>query len=74
MIFYTVISHTALFWFLVVIASIVVEHYTDNILKKETSLIHLGVDRDWIECKDRQLWVEIGIILAVRNTFYQYKI
>jgi hypothetical protein len=20
----------------------------------------LGIDRDWIECKDRQLWVEIG--------------
>jgi hypothetical protein len=20
----------------------------------------LGVDRDWRECKDRQLWVEIG--------------
>jgi ribose 5-phosphate isomerase RpiB len=31
-IFYTVISHTALFWFLVVIASIVAEHYTGNIL------------------------------------------
>jgi hypothetical protein len=27
-----VISHTALFWFLVVIASIVAEHYTGNIL------------------------------------------
>jgi hypothetical protein len=22
---------------------------------------HIGVDRDWRECKDRQLWVEIGI-------------
>ena len=21
---------------------------------------HIGVDRDWGECKDRQLWVEIG--------------
>jgi hypothetical protein len=30
----TVISHTALFWFLVVIASIVAEHYTGNILYK----------------------------------------
>jgi hypothetical protein len=22
----------------------------------------LGIDRDWIECKDRQLWVEIGFL------------
>jgi hypothetical protein len=23
---------------------------------------HIGVDRDWRECKDRQLWVEIDIM------------
>ena len=22
----------------------------------------LGIDRDWIECKDRQLWVEIEFL------------
>jgi hypothetical protein len=33
-IFYTAISHTVLFWFLVVIASIVAEHYTGNILSR----------------------------------------
>ena len=47
------------------IASIVAEHYTGNILLKGNQFItkvdyFLGVDRDWIECKDRQLWVEIG--------------
>ena len=21
---------------------------------------HIGIDRDWRECKDQQLWVEIG--------------
>jgi len=25
--------------------------------------IVLGVDRDWRECKDRQLWVEIVVIV-----------
>ena len=59
------ISHTALFWFLVVIASIVAEHYTGNVLYKGNQFntkvdYFLGVDRDWIECKDRQLWVEIA--------------
>ena len=59
------ISHTALFWFLIVIASIVAEHYTGNILYKGNQFntkvdYFLGVDRDWIECKDRQLWVEIA--------------
>ena len=58
------ISHTALFWFLVVIASIVAERYTGNILLKGNQFntkvdYFLGVDRDWRECKDRQLWVEI---------------
>jgi hypothetical protein len=46
-----VISHTALFWFLVVIASIVAEHYTGNILLKgnqfNTKVDYvLGVDKD----------------------------
>ena len=57
-------SHTALFWFLGVIASIVVEHYTGNILYKGIQFnakvdYFLGVDRDWRECKDRQLCVKI---------------
>ena len=51
------------FWFLVVIASIVAEHYTGNILRKGNQFNTkvsslLGVDRDWSECKDRQLWIE----------------
>jgi hypothetical protein len=25
----------------------------------------LGVDRDWIECKDRQLWVDIGELIDI---------
>ena len=57
-------SHTALFWFLVVIASIVAEHYTGNILLKGNQFntkidYFIGVDRDWRERKERQLWVEI---------------
>ena len=27
----------------------------------------LGVDRDWIECKDRQLWVEIDPVILVTS-------
>ena len=62
-----------MFWFLVVIASIVAEHYTDNILYKgnqfDTKVDYfLGVERDWIECKDRQLWVEI-VDGNVKNAF-----
>ena len=53
-----------MFWFLVVIASIVAEHYTGNILRKGNQFntkvdYFIGVNRDWKECKDRQLWVEI---------------
>ena len=64
------ISHTALFWFLVVIASIVAEHYTGNVLYKGNQFntkvdYFLGVDRDWIECKDRQLWIEIVLFHAM---------
>ena len=29
----------------------------------------LGVDRDWIECKDRQLWVEIDKTYTVTCIF-----
>ena len=29
---------------------------------------HLGVDRDWSEGKDRQLWVEIGINKGIKVT------
>ena len=28
----------------------------------------LGVDRDWIECKDRQLWVEIGELIDITGS------
>jgi hypothetical protein len=67
---YTVISHTALFFFLVIIASIFAEHYTGNILYKGNQFntkvdYFLGVDRDWIECKGRQLWIEIVLFHAM---------
>jgi hypothetical protein len=44
----------------------VAEHYTGNILLKGNQFntkvdYFLGVDRDWIECKDRQFWIEIVI-------------
>jgi hypothetical protein len=32
---------------------------------------HIGVDRDWRECKDRQLWVEIvGLAQQESSGFY----
>jgi hypothetical protein len=53
-----------MFWFLVGIASIVAEHYTGNISLKGNQFntkidYFIGVDRDWRERKERQLWVEI---------------
>ena len=53
-----------MFWFLVGIACIVAEHYIGNILLKGNQFntkidYFIGVDRDWRERKERQLWVEI---------------
>ena len=64
-----------MFWFLVVIASIVAEHYTANILEKGNQFntkvdYFLGIDRDWRECKDQQLWVEIGSFESCCNRRY----
>ena len=42
----------------------------ENIYTKVSSL--LDVDRDWSECKDRQLWVEIAAI--DRASFMKQKI
>ena len=43
----------------------------DNFTDQRTPDYFLGVDRDWIECKDRQLWVDIvNIVVSKYRVFW----